>query len=242
MSRPRTRRAALALLCCAALLLPAGLARAADTAAVAVNTRDGASVFRLAFSIQRVVHDVVDESNAAVAVASCTDCTTIAISLQAVLVFSDPSVVTPENLALAMNIDCTSCDTLASAYQWVLGSGGVVRFTPEGQRRVAEIRAELQRLRTAGLSIQEVQAQVDALAEELEEVLTTELELVGPVERAATPTPTASETASSGESPSAEATASASPSQEPSQQPSPSESATATPDGEASPTPTETAT
>ena len=50
-----------------------------DTAAVAVNTKDGSSVFRLAFSIKKVAGDVVDNANAAVAYSSCESCRTIAL-------------------------------------------------------------------------------------------------------------------------------------------------------------------
>ena len=69
-----------------------------DTAAVAVNTKDGSSVFRLAFSIKKVAGDVVDNANAAVAYSSCESCRTIALSIQIVLVTGDPETVTPENI------------------------------------------------------------------------------------------------------------------------------------------------
>ena len=80
MSTPRRFLLALALLP-ALLVLPAAPAAAAggtgdDNTAVAVNTEDGASVFRLAFSIRRVANGVIDETNSAYALASCTDCQT----------------------------------------------------------------------------------------------------------------------------------------------------------------------
>jgi putative peptide zinc metalloprotease protein len=162
-----------------ALVLAGGIPAAAqDNTAVAVNTRDGADVFRLAFSIRRVMSDTVDIGNAAVAVSSCTDCRTVAIAMQVVLIFSDPEVVAPENLALAMNIECSLCDTLASAYQLVLTTDGVVRLTGEGHRRIAEIRRKLLQLRHSDLSGAELQAQIDAVYDELAEVIATELEPV----------------------------------------------------------------
>lgn len=45
-----------------------------NNAAVAVNTMDGATVFRLAFSVLMVANGVVDQTNTAYALASCTDC------------------------------------------------------------------------------------------------------------------------------------------------------------------------
>jgi putative peptide zinc metalloprotease protein len=156
-----------------------------DNTAVAINLRDGAEIFRLAFKIARVNQDVVDETNAAVAFASCADCQTIAIAIQAVLVFSDPSVVAPTNLALAYNLDCTGCETLASAYQWVFTTGGPVHFTAEGNRRIAEIRRLLHELLRSGRSLAEIQAELEALMEEFESILATELVPAG---QAAAPT------------------------------------------------------
>jgi putative peptide zinc metalloprotease protein len=154
-------------------------AHAQDTAAVAVNTKDGSSIFRLAFAIKRAAGDVVDNSNAAVAFASCTDCQTIAISIQIVFVTGDPEVVTPENIALAYNVLCTLCDTLASAYQWVLSTDGQVHFTAEGNQAIAEIRRELRELGKSGLTGPEIQARLDELMRRLAQVLEHELVQAG---------------------------------------------------------------
>jgi putative peptide zinc metalloprotease protein len=152
-----------------------------DTAAVAVNTKDGSSVFRLAFSIKKIAGDVVDNANAAVAFASCESCRTIALSIQIVLVTGDPETVTPQNIAIAINENCTSCETLASAYQWVLGTDEEnVRFSPEGRLAINEIRKELRELGQSDLPIDELQARVHQLMVRLGDVLRTELEPVGP--------------------------------------------------------------
>ena len=151
-----------------------------DTAAVAVNTKDGSSVFRLAFSIKKVAGDVVDNSNTAVAFASCDSCRTVALSIQVVLVTGNPDTVTPENVALAFNVECTSCETLASAYQWVLGTDEEnVRFSPEGRLAINEIRKGLRELGQSDLPVDELQARVHQLMLRLGEVLRTELEPVG---------------------------------------------------------------
>jgi putative peptide zinc metalloprotease protein len=210
----RARLVLLTLLLALFAAWSAPTALAADTAAVAVNTRDGASVFRLAFQIKRVAGDVVDNANAAVSFASCTDCQTVAISIQVVLVTGDPEVVTTENFAIAINENCTFCDTLASAYQWVLSTGGQMRFTPEGSQAIAEIRRELHALRGSGLSGPEIQARLNELMTRLATVLRNELVAAGssvdagppdqptttaptstaPAETETTPTPTTTET------------------------------------------------
>jgi putative peptide zinc metalloprotease protein len=150
-------------------------ALAADDAAVAVNLRDGAEVIRFSFNIRQTLSEVVDDSNAAVAYASCEDCRTIALSIQVILVLSNPDIVTPENLALAINEGCTSCETLASAYQFVLGTGGHVRFTAEGRQRLAALRKELLELIRSGLPIAELQARLDQLMDELRDILKNDL-------------------------------------------------------------------
>jgi putative peptide zinc metalloprotease protein len=152
---------------------------AQDTAAVAVNTKDGSSVFRLAFAIKRAGGDVVDNVNAAVSFASCTDCQTVAISIQVVFITGDAETVTPANLALAVNENCTLCDTLASAYQFVLTTDGQVHFTADGNQAIAEIRRELRALRHSDLSGPEIQARLTELMRRLATVLRNELVAAG---------------------------------------------------------------
>jgi putative peptide zinc metalloprotease protein len=158
-----------------AVLITAAPAIAQTTSAVAVNTTDGTSIFQLAFEVRRAVQSVVEPLNAAVAVSSCTECQTVAISIQIVLVMSDPSTFAPVNVALAYNENCTSCQTLASAYQFVVGAGSPVRLTREGRKQIAQIRRALEALRKQKLTIFEIQARVDALMQKLRDVLAKEL-------------------------------------------------------------------
>jgi putative peptide zinc metalloprotease protein len=229
-----------------------------DNTAVAVNTKDGSSVFKLAFSIKKTLQPVVENGNAAVAYASCEDCQTVAIAIQVVLVMGDADVVSPENLALAINDNCTACETLASAYQFVLGTGGVVRLTKEGRKRIQAIRKALRELRHGGLSILEIQARVDELYGEVKEVFRTELEYVGPDEirgeeesggddgqpsgsapadTQATPGASGAPGAADGGTATPEATSTPSPTATPTATPSatPTETPTATPTAEATP-------
>jgi putative peptide zinc metalloprotease protein len=234
MSPSRTGRArrvaAAVLLALGGVAVPAAPAAAqGDTTAVAINTKDGFDLFRLAFQIRRATGDVVDTGNAAVAYASCTDCQTIALAIQVVLISGyDSSTVSPENLAIAINESCTLCDTLASAYQFVLTAEGNLHFTAEGNQRLAEIRRALLALRDSGLTAAEIQAKVDALMEELADILSTELVSAGESGTGGTPSPSAPPSGV----PSAEPTAV--PTSAPSEPP-----ATATPVESASPTASE---
>lgn len=241
----RHRRLCALLLSVAMACAPAAPALAQDNTAIAVNTKDGSSVFKLAFSIKRTLQPVVEHGNAAVAYASCENCQTVAIAIQIVLVMGDVTTATPENVAIAINDSCTACETLASAYQLVLGTGGVVRLTKEGRRQIQEIRRALRELGRGDLSIEEIQARVDALYTQIRQVFATELELVRPdeidddedgdeddEERSGAPA------ASPEGSPAPEGTATPAPSAEGTATPEPTASATPEPTATATPEPT----
>lgn len=185
-----SKRSLVLFLTAATLLAgPAALAQevggGGDNVAIAINTKDGSSEFKLSFRIVRTNSDTLDNGNAAVAFASCEGCETLAVAFQVVLSFTDPSVVTPTNLAIAMNFQCTSCQTLASAYQFVLGTDGNVHFSAEGNQAIAEIRRALRDVLRSDLSIAEIQAQLDKLAGDLRTVLSEELIASGPPEATA---------------------------------------------------------
>ena len=143
--------------------------------ALALAREDGTSVFALAFAVTELAHGALDQSNQAVAIASCERCRAIAIAIQIVLVLNDPAIIAPENSAVAVNYSCTLCETLALAYQIIFGIGEPVAFTEEGLARLAEIKRELEELGDSGLSVKEIQASVDELVEEIHYVLETEL-------------------------------------------------------------------
>ena len=156
---------------------------AQDNAAIAINTEDGASVFDFAFKVRRVMNNVVDNQNAAVAYASCNECQTVATAIQIVLVFSDPQVVTPENIALALNEGCDTCTTVASAYQFVFSVPEKFKFSDEAWKRIVEIREQIEDLgdsfEDGELSAEELQQQIDALVDELRDVIKEDIEAGG---------------------------------------------------------------
>lgn len=228
-------RTAVAAMVAGCVLAPSAAYAQGDTAVVAINTKDGFELFRMAFQVRRATGDVVDTSNGAVAFASCTDCQTVALAIQVLLISGyDSSTVAPENVAIAINQECVACETLASAYQFVLTAEGNVHFTPEGSKALAEIRQALLDLRAADLSVTEIQAKLDVLMEDLARVLSTELVAAGESGTGgASATPPAEPSGGTSESPSAEPSAepTSSPSAEPTGEPSESASAepTATP-------------
>lgn len=151
MSKPTRRRAwlvAIAALC--VFFAPAAGAFADEDPtqnkdhnnATAVNTEDGASVFRFALSIQEVTDGVVDQTNTASAQASCVDCTTVALAFQVILVSGSAGVVVPENRAEAANVECAECITYAAATQLVIGMDGM-ELTDNGKRRLLALEKKM---------------------------------------------------------------------------------------------------
>jgi putative peptide zinc metalloprotease protein len=170
----------IAVLCASGVSAARAEFASADNAAIAVNTKDGTTVFKVAFAIRHVMSDVVTETNAAVAYNSCTDCASVAIAFEIVLVESNASVVSPTNIAIAYNENCTTCVAVAEAYQFVLGTGGIVHFDAEGNRILRDIRQELHSLKKEDLTLEELQAKLDDVAARMADVLANHLVPVGP--------------------------------------------------------------
>ena len=170
------RRLIILLLALVAVFAP--IARAdsgGDNVAVSINQKDGSSVFDFAFAIRHVLTDTVDQGNAAVAYASCTDCQTTALAIEIVLVEGNPTTIAPTNLAIAENVACTLCDTFASAYQFVISTGGPVHFTEEGIAELHDIRAEIDSWGKQGLTNDQIRQLLPGVIGRLRTVLATQL-------------------------------------------------------------------
>jgi putative peptide zinc metalloprotease protein len=146
-----------------------------DNVAVALNTKDGSSLFKFAFRVTKATGELVDAGNAAVAYASCTECTTVAVAIEFVIVEGSPDVFTPENLAIAENVACDLCDTMALAYQVVIQTDGPVRLTGDGRRRLEELLQELKALEDQELTLAQLHAKVEDLVQQMTDVLSSSL-------------------------------------------------------------------
>jgi len=176
----------LAVLAPALVLAAPALAQTQDNSAVAVNTKDGKSVFKLAFSVKTVTGDV-DSTNTAVAYSSCADCKTVAAAIQVVLVSGDVGSATPQNVAIAINYDCTECDTLAAAFQFVYGDGQELEFTKEGKAQLHDLKKRFQDLKGRDdLTLAELAREINLIAQEVAVVVTTETQVKKASEAATT--------------------------------------------------------
>ena len=153
-----------------------GRRQGGDNAAIAINKKNGSSLFKFAFAIRRVLGDVVDNENAAVAYSSCESCRTTAIAIQIVFVVGSPSTVTPTNVAVALNENCTACQSFATAFQFVVGvSDASVGFTKQGKEELKEILREFKALKRENYTLEEFHARTQALAQRLRTLLQTQL-------------------------------------------------------------------
>lgn len=169
-----------------------------DSHAIVVNHGDNSYRYAISLKIVQVGGDVVDPQNAAVAVAAnCTNCETVAISMEGVLVYGDPTVFAPTNLALAYNENCNNCATLAAAYQEIVPNDQRVRISGEGRQIIADVRVDLESIRRENLSLDEIDARVNADAARLLDVLNNDVFPVGPSSSAAPNAVTPSDSASS---------------------------------------------
>ncbi len=91
-----------------------------DNQAAAYNTTDDSVTYDVAFAMVWATGDEVLNVNEAHAYASCSNCVTVAVAFQVVLIMDDAQVVVPQNLAVAANYECYRCITAAIANQLVL--------------------------------------------------------------------------------------------------------------------------
>ncbi|HWH28588.1 MAG TPA: hypothetical protein VNU26_06430, partial [Mycobacteriales bacterium] len=141
-----------------------------DNQALAVNTTDGSTVYDVAFALVWADGDVTSR-NEAYALASCRDCTTVAVAFQVVLAIGETDVAVPQNIAAAVNWSCVECVTHAIASQLVLTLPD--DLSPES---LAELEALWAELEAFGASLRDVP--LDELAVRLEEFKARFVEVV----------------------------------------------------------------
>jgi putative peptide zinc metalloprotease protein len=167
-----------------------------DNQALAVNTTDGSVTYDVSFSLVWADGATALNKNEAYAFASCTDCRTVAVAFQVVLVAGQVDVVVPQNLSGALNYACVRCVTKALATQLVVSVPGALSEAQSG--RLAAVWRQLQAF---GEHIQDV-----PLAELQSRLTEFEQEILGIVAPGA---PSGGATPTTGAVPSGEATTSA---------------------------------
>ena len=172
----------------AGLVLASGFAAAPAGAAdeggakqvvFAFNEADGTKLARSGTQVTPTGSRTAAPENLAYAKASCTDCRTVAVAVQAVLITRPSNVITPKNAAVAVNSDCQGCQTMAAAYQCVVTTTGPVTIGADGQQKIAELRAKIAAVAGSDVNFAEMDSQLDALVAELWTVIDLALVAAG---------------------------------------------------------------
>ncbi len=173
---------------------------AVSTAARASVRTDGVRVTRFAFGVRTTDGTGLAASNLALSRAACRNCRSVAVSVQIVVAGhvpglgavpapGQPPVVRVSNVAVAEDTPkgirrrsagaggqaatCSGCSTLALAYQFVVIGRHRLLITPAAQTRLNRIQAEMRRVSLGRATNASMQSQLDALAEQISEVLRT---------------------------------------------------------------------
>jgi putative peptide zinc metalloprotease protein len=171
-----------------------------DNQALAVNTTDGSVTYDVSFSLVWADGSTALNKNEAYAFASCTDCRTVAVAFQVVLLAGQVDVVVPQNLSGAVNYACVRCVTQALATQLVVS---VPDALTDAQN--AQLDAVWKQLQAFGAHIQDVP--LAELQSRLDQFTHQILAIVAP-DAGNGATPTTSGATSSGAATSAAATSS----------------------------------
>ena len=174
--------------------------RAGDNQALAVNTTDGSSLYDVSLALVWVTEGdqvPVDQRNEAYALASCTDCSTVAVAFQVILVIGQADVVVPENIAMAVNYDCIECDTYALAVQLIATLTDMP--SDDAMRQLESVWDELELLEQniADVPLDELHSRLATIESAILQILASDKGLSSPavaedsVDEAGTPTPVA---------------------------------------------------
>jgi hypothetical protein len=105
----------------------------------------------------------------------CTDCRTVAVAVQAVLLKRSPQTAEPKNVAIAINERCLRCTTYAFAYQYVVTTANRAVLTRRARRRVAGIRDQIATVSHSDLSPDDLNARLRELAADFRAVIDADL-------------------------------------------------------------------
>jgi hypothetical protein len=154
----------------------------ARTQAAIVNLVSGSSIHQIAFDLLVITDPAAVLRNSAVAVSSCVECRTVAVSVQLAVLGGAPVLIHAENHAVAVNAGCLLCESLAAAYQFVVATPRA-RFSPEGLAQLAGIEMQLHDLAGSAGPLDELAAGIDLLAAQALAVMVEDLSVeLPPVE------------------------------------------------------------
>jgi Fe-S cluster biogenesis protein NfuA len=179
-----------AILALAIAVVPAS-AGGGNNVVIVENTTNGGTLVDTSTQVIPVPMDTVTSGNVAIAVnANCVGCHSTAVAVQILIVRGTPSYFGPQNAAAAANGGCDSCGAYAYARQHWIQTSSNAHLSGAVRQQIAQLRQEIS---TAAASIlpsdgatdpslsrsHELDAKLDALSNQLIQVVTAGLEQSG---------------------------------------------------------------
>ena len=155
-----------------------------DNQAMAIATKNGSTVYDVAFALVYADKDTVLNKNEAYAFASCKKCTAVAVAFQVVLIVGDAHVVAPQNVSAAVSYNCIRCATAALAIQLDVSLPGQPDATTTQKLNALWARIQAFGKHLRGLTFKQIHDQLVSYEKQI-------LEIVKPY-ALASPTPTPS--------------------------------------------------
>ncbi len=149
------------------------------TAVSAQNQKSGALVARAKTSVAHDPGPTVTNVNQAYAHATCTDCRTVAVAVQVVLVEGPTTDFRPTNVALALNENCLRCATFAFARQEVLSPGRHIEISDSAKGAIKQIQAQISRVASSSETFDLMTSDLDNLTQQLVAVVQGEVGRTG---------------------------------------------------------------
>jgi putative peptide zinc metalloprotease protein len=134
---------------------------------VHVVNQSGGDVMRDSVAVATNPAPRVANVNAAVAYASCTDCWTVAVAVQIVLIGPDVSDFQPVNAAVALNVLCVRCDTFAYATQVVASAPDHFRLSQATMAALDALGDQIDAVTNTHAPFFQLDAQLDALTDQM---------------------------------------------------------------------------
>lgn len=167
-------------------VLPAGAEEVTDTDDAigrpynhvqVLNRQDGQLRTKGKIAVAEESDGVVDNTNTALALASCTDCRTAAAAIQVIILETQASDVQPGNAAVAVNAGCLRCMTFAYAHQVMLSPFHPVTISDAARGQLKELDRRLDALLAVpDTPFDVLDQQLDALAAQVESVVQAEID------------------------------------------------------------------
>lgn len=182
-----TRRGA-RLRCLTAAVVAAALIVGAGTPAGAGNGRhlvkvvnkvDGSHRVKTDLQVTRIRSSHVAPQNGALALASCTDCRTVAVAVQVALVSGDASTVVPVNESVALNVECLRCATAAFAFQIVRSTPAPISLSEDAEEAIEDLEVRIEEVAQSDLDFDSMKHELNAIDDELERLIDAEIARAG---------------------------------------------------------------